>query len=147
MRHVLVNPNWTFDLSIYFGCQEAHLPLGYGYAAALLNQHGHQTEIVDGELEDLTLDTISTRVRDLNPDVAVVTTAPSYLFWRCPPPGITCPPAASPTAQFHRRHHNSGRASRFYHTMVNPEKTTCGCRGHGRIGRSATKVGGNARRH
>jgi hypothetical protein len=91
MRLVLVNPNWTFDLSIYFGCQEAHLPLEYGYAAALLNQHGHQTEIVDGQLEDLTLDTISARVRDLNPDVAVVTTAPSYLFWRCPPPELRVP--------------------------------------------------------
>ena len=27
MRFALINPNWTFDGSIYFGCREPHLPL------------------------------------------------------------------------------------------------------------------------
>ena len=26
MRFALINPNWTFDRSIYFGCREPHLP-------------------------------------------------------------------------------------------------------------------------
>jgi len=32
----LVNPPWSFDGSIYFGCHEPHLPLEFGYARALL---------------------------------------------------------------------------------------------------------------
>jgi anaerobic magnesium-protoporphyrin IX monomethyl ester cyclase len=91
MRFALVNPNWTFDGSIYFGCQDAHLPLEYGYAAAFLEQHGHETVIVDGLLEDLSLADISARVQDFNPDFTVVTTAPSYLFWRCAPPELLVP--------------------------------------------------------
>ena len=36
MKFALVNPRWSFDGSIYFGCREPHLPLEYGYAQALL---------------------------------------------------------------------------------------------------------------
>ena len=49
MRFALVNPNWSFQGSIYFGCVEPHLPLEYGYARALLEQEGHQALIVDGQ--------------------------------------------------------------------------------------------------
>ena len=42
MRVALVNPNWSFDGSIYFGCREPHLPLEYGYAKALLTRAGHK---------------------------------------------------------------------------------------------------------
>jgi anaerobic magnesium-protoporphyrin IX monomethyl ester cyclase len=91
MRFALVNPNWTFDGSIYFGCQDAHLPLEYGYAKALLEQHGHEALIIDGLLEDLPLKDISARAQDFNPDFTVVTTAPSYLFWRCAPPELRVP--------------------------------------------------------
>ena len=38
MRAALVNPAWSFDHSIYFGCREAHLPLELGYGKALLEQ-------------------------------------------------------------------------------------------------------------
>jgi anaerobic magnesium-protoporphyrin IX monomethyl ester cyclase len=91
MQFALVNPNWTFDGSIYFGCQDAHLPLEYGYAKALLEQHGHEALIIDGLLEDLSLKDISARAQDFNPDFTVVTTAPSYLFWRCAPPELRVP--------------------------------------------------------
>ena len=30
MKVALVNPNWRFDGSIYFGCREPHLPLELG---------------------------------------------------------------------------------------------------------------------
>lgn len=36
MKYALVNPQWTFRGSIYFGCRETHLPLEYGYSQALL---------------------------------------------------------------------------------------------------------------
>ncbi len=44
MKYALVNPNWTFDGSIYFGCREPHLPLEYGYAKALLERAGHECD-------------------------------------------------------------------------------------------------------
>ena len=91
MRFSLVNPRWQFDQSIYFGCREAHLPLEYGYSRALLESAGHEVQIVDGQLFDLSLADIKERVREFKTDFAVVTTAPSYLFWRCAPPELRVP--------------------------------------------------------
>lgn len=80
MKYALVNPSWSFDGSIYFGCREPHLPVEFGYAKALLEQCGHEAYIIDGQLENLTLNEIHRRVSDIQPDLTVVTTAPSYLF-------------------------------------------------------------------
>jgi anaerobic magnesium-protoporphyrin IX monomethyl ester cyclase len=91
MKFALINPSWTFEGSIYFGCREPHLPLEYGYARALLEAEGHEAEIIDGQLGGLTHEEIVSRVADLSPDIAVVTTAPSYLFWRCAPPELRLP--------------------------------------------------------
>lgn len=91
MKYALVNPNWTFDGSIYFGCREPHLPLEFGYAKALLEQAGHEAEIIDGQIEGLNLSEIRRRIGALSPDFTVVTTAPSYLFWRCAPPELRVP--------------------------------------------------------
>jgi B12-binding domain/radical SAM domain protein of rhizo-twelve system len=91
MRFALVNPNWSFDGSIYFGCREPHLPLEYGYAKALLERSGHEAVIVDGQLHGLTREAIRDRIADARPDVVVMTTAPSYLFWRCAPPELRVP--------------------------------------------------------
>lgn len=93
MKYALVNPHWTFEGSIYFGCREPHLPLEYGYAKRLLERQGHEVLIVDGQLETLSHREIAARVTDFHPDVAVVTTAPSYLFWRCAPPELRIPQA------------------------------------------------------
>src|SRR5512132_417167 len=81
MRVALINPPWSFDGSIYFGCREPHLPLEYGYSQALLEAAGHDVDIVDAQLDGLTLDDVRERVRAFAPDFTVVTTAPSYLFW------------------------------------------------------------------
>ncbi|MBW4561505.1 MAG: TIGR04295 family B12-binding domain-containing radical SAM protein [Mojavia pulchra JT2-VF2] len=91
MKYALINPNWAFDGSIYFGCREPHLPLEYGYAKALLEQAGHEVLLVDGQLEQLSLEEIKTRVTNFQPDFSVITTAPSYLFWRCAPPEVRVP--------------------------------------------------------
>ncbi len=91
MRFSLVNPNWTFDGSVYFGCREAHLPLEYGYSKACLEKAGHDVQIVDGQLEGLSIDEIRARVLSFRSDYSVVTTAPSYLFWRCAPPELRAP--------------------------------------------------------
>jgi anaerobic magnesium-protoporphyrin IX monomethyl ester cyclase len=91
MKFALVNPAWTFDGSIYFGCRQPHLPLEYGYAQALLRQAGHDAEIFDGQLGGLSREGIRSAVAAYAPDIAVVTTAPSYLFWRCAPPELRVP--------------------------------------------------------
>ena len=91
MRFSLVNPPWTFEGSIYFGCREPHLPLEYGYSRALLERAGHEVQLVDAQLEQLSLDQVRERVAAFRPDYAVVTTAPSYLFWRCAPPELGIP--------------------------------------------------------
>jgi anaerobic magnesium-protoporphyrin IX monomethyl ester cyclase len=91
MKLALVNPLWSFEGSIYFGCQEPHLPLELGYARALLTAAGHEAEIIDAHRDGLTLAALRARVDRLRPDAVVVTTAPTYLFWRCPPPELRIP--------------------------------------------------------
>jgi B12-binding domain/radical SAM domain protein of rhizo-twelve system len=91
VKVALVNPNWSFDGSIYFGCREPHLPLEYGYAKALLTRAGHAAEIFDAQAEELDETAIATRVGEFAPDMTVATTAPSYLFWRCAPPELRLP--------------------------------------------------------
>ncbi|MBZ5603003.1 MAG: TIGR04295 family B12-binding domain-containing radical SAM protein [Acidobacteriia bacterium] len=91
MRFALINPNWSFEGSIYFGCREPHLPLEFGYTKALLQREGHKVLLLDAQLGDLDETGIAEILKRFQPDVTVVTTAPSYLFWRCPPPELAIP--------------------------------------------------------
>ena len=91
MRFALLNPNWNFDGSIYFGCTEPHLPLEFGYARALLENQGHDVLLVDAQMENLSSGEVRGRLQPFRPDFLVVTTAPSYLFWRCAPPELRVP--------------------------------------------------------
>jgi len=91
MKIALVNPPWSFDGSIYFGCREPHLPLEYGYARALLTDAGHDAAIFDAQIDGIDTAALQSRVADFAPDMIVVTTAPSYLFWRCAPPELRIP--------------------------------------------------------
>jgi B12-binding domain/radical SAM domain protein of rhizo-twelve system len=93
MRVALVNPPWSFDGSIYFGCRHEHLPLELGYAGALLERAGHEARIFDGALDGLDMDGIVAAVADYGPEMTVVTTAPTYLFWRCAQPELRVPRA------------------------------------------------------
>jgi anaerobic magnesium-protoporphyrin IX monomethyl ester cyclase len=93
MRLALVNPCWDFEGSVYFGCREPHLPLEYGYAKVLLEAEGHRVAIIDGQIEALSRREVAERVAAFAPDATVVTTAPSYLFWRCAPPELRVPMA------------------------------------------------------
>ena len=91
MKFALINPRWTFEGGIYFGCREPHLPLEYGYARALLEREGHEVLLVDAQLHDLPMEEVVRRVTAFAPDRIVITTAPSYLFWRCAPPELRVP--------------------------------------------------------
>lgn len=91
MKYALLNPNWSFEGSIYFGCREPHLPLEFGYSKQFLERSGHETLLVDGQMDNLSEEEIVDRIAAFAPDFLVVTTAPSYLFWRCAPPELRVP--------------------------------------------------------
>lgn len=93
MRVALVNPTWTFEGSIYFGCREPHLPLELGCARVLLEQAGHDVLMLDGHITDTPMKRLADEAAAFRPDMTVVTTAPSYLFWRCAPPELRVPRA------------------------------------------------------
>jgi anaerobic magnesium-protoporphyrin IX monomethyl ester cyclase len=90
-RYALVNPNWTFSGSTYFGCQEPHVPLELLFAAAKTREHGHEPLVIDAQTDNLDLETVRERISAFAPDFLVIPSAPSYLFWRCPPPELRVP--------------------------------------------------------
>ena len=91
MKVALVNPAWSFERSIYFGCREPHLPLELGYARALLEAQGHETLMLDGQLDGLGNGDLAERIARFAPAMTVVATAPTYLFWRCAQPELRIP--------------------------------------------------------
>ncbi|MEN2977827.1 TIGR04295 family B12-binding domain-containing radical SAM protein (plasmid) [Tistrella bauzanensis] len=91
MKIALVNPPWTFDGSIYFGCREPHLPLELGYTRAMLEAAGHQVLLIDAHLQAIDSADAAAMVADFSPAMTVVTTAPTYLFWRCAQPELRVP--------------------------------------------------------
>ena len=91
MKVCLVNPSWSFENSIYFGCREPHLPLELGYTRDLLAAAGHEVRLEDGHITGRSLDELAAAVAEFRPDMTVVVTAPSYLFWRCAPPELRVP--------------------------------------------------------
>jgi anaerobic magnesium-protoporphyrin IX monomethyl ester cyclase len=91
MKFALLNPNWDFKGSIYFGCQDPHTPLELLFAADQLRIAGHQALVIDAQTDNLALDEARPRLDAFAPDFLVIPTAPSYLFWRCPPPELRVP--------------------------------------------------------
>jgi len=91
MKIALVNPPWHFDGSIYFGCRAPHLPIELGCAQALLERAGHAVRMVDAPLLGLSLADLAAEIGAFRPDMIVITTAPTYLFWRCAPPELRVP--------------------------------------------------------
>jgi hypothetical protein len=91
MRVALVNPHWRYDGSIYFGCRSPHLPLELRITQQMLEAQGHITKLIDAHLFALDPDDIVAELRSFRPDITVVTTAPTYLFWRCAPPELRVP--------------------------------------------------------
>src|SRR5207248_8926693 len=90
-RVALLNPNWNFEGSIYFGCRSPHLPLELGISQHYLRQAGHSTLLVDAHMPALSLADLAAELRSLRPDTAVATTAPTYLSCRCVPPELRVP--------------------------------------------------------
>src|SRR4051812_24390937 len=90
-RVALINPDWQYDGSIYFGCRSPHLPLELGISQQLLDRAGHQTLLLDAHMFGLSISDVVAELETFRPDMVVVTTAPTYLFWRCAPPELRVP--------------------------------------------------------
>jgi anaerobic magnesium-protoporphyrin IX monomethyl ester cyclase len=91
MKFALVNPAWDFKGSTYFGCHEPHYPLELLFAFDKIRQAGHEPLLVDAQNDDLSIEEVKRQVDAFAPDFLVIPTAPSYLFWRCPPPELRVP--------------------------------------------------------
>ncbi|MDP9096235.1 MAG: TIGR04295 family B12-binding domain-containing radical SAM protein, partial [Pseudomonadota bacterium] len=91
MKVALINPPWTFEGSIYFGCREPHLPLELGYCRSALERDGHEVLLLDGHLMGQSYADLAREIHAFVPAMTIVTTAPSYLFWRCAPPELRVP--------------------------------------------------------
>jgi len=91
MKFALVNPNWDFKGSTYFGCKEPHIPLELLFAYDQIAVAGCEPLLIDAQTDNLTLDETRSRIRAFQPHFLIIPTAPSYLFWRCPPPELRIP--------------------------------------------------------
>ena len=91
MKFALVNPAWDFRGSIYFGCQEPHYPLELLFAFDQIRAAGYEPLLIDAHIDKLTVHEVRRRLDRFTPDFLVIPTAPSYLFWRCPPPELRVP--------------------------------------------------------
>ncbi len=91
MKYALVNPNWSFQGSTYFGCADQHFPLELLSAREFLRQAGHEVRLIDAFMEHLSPEQVIARLADFAEDFLVLPTAPSYLFWRCPQPELRVP--------------------------------------------------------
>ncbi len=91
MKFALLNPNWCFKGSTYFGCQEPHYPLELLFAYDRIRDAGHEPLLIDAHHDGLGVSQAKRRIDAFEPDFLVVTTAPTYLFWRCPQPELRVP--------------------------------------------------------
>jgi anaerobic magnesium-protoporphyrin IX monomethyl ester cyclase len=90
-RVALINPNWSFEGSIYFGCRSPHLPIELAASKRLLEDAGHRALLLDGHMFDLSVADMRAELQAFRPDLIVIATAPTYLFWRCAPPELRVP--------------------------------------------------------
>lgn len=91
MRFALVNPAWSYEGSTYFGCQEPHYPLELLFAYEKIREAGHEPLLLDAHVSGMSSGEVRRKLEEFDPDFLVMPTAPSYLFWRCPPPELRVP--------------------------------------------------------
>lgn len=82
MKIILLYPNWTGEYGI-FGCfaKKAGVwpPLNLAYLAAIAENLGHQVRIIDGEVENMSLEEMIKETQDFRPDlIGITATTPFY---------------------------------------------------------------------
>ncbi|MGH9567005.1 MAG: TIGR04295 family B12-binding domain-containing radical SAM protein, partial [Candidatus Angelobacter sp.] len=63
MKFAMVNPNWEFQGSTYFGCPDPHVPLELMFAYDQACGAGHEALLVDAQTDGLTLQETKRRVQ------------------------------------------------------------------------------------
>ena len=61
------------------------------FAFDKIEEAGHEALLIDAQNDGLNTAEAKSRVDAFAPDFLVIPTAPSYLFWRCPPPEVRIP--------------------------------------------------------
>ena len=54
-RYALVNPNWDFTGSTYFGCRDPHTPMELLFAAQRIEAHGSRRLVIDAQTDELSV--------------------------------------------------------------------------------------------
>lgn len=91
---VLLTPNWRWDdapLPVDTLLPPAAPPLEWAYLAGQLP--ADRVVVIDAYGADLTRDQLAQTISGLRPQHVVISTAPSILYWRCPPmtlSAVTC---------------------------------------------------------
>src|SRR5947208_3399818 len=70
-RVALINPDWRYEGSIYFGCRSPHLPLELGISQQMLERAGHATLLLDAHMFGLSISDITAELRSFKPDIVV----------------------------------------------------------------------------
>lgn len=96
MRILLINPNWALDtikysMSVLKPYKITPLEL-CNIAGGIASEN--EVAILDAFAEELTWQEFTARISNYKPDVCVVTTAPTYLFWRSCPAELSIPEEA-----------------------------------------------------
>jgi anaerobic magnesium-protoporphyrin IX monomethyl ester cyclase len=118
VKFALVNPAWDFRGSIYFGCQEPHYPLELLFAFDQIEAKGHEPFLIDAHSDHLAVGEVKRRLSAIKPDFLVIPTAPSYLFWRCPPPELRVP-----QLWFHELNSKATKVAIGPHSSATPRAT------------------------
>lgn len=93
MKVLLINANWALEETRYSMSMSRPYkitPLELCNIAGGIDSK-HDIEIYDAYALEHSWDDTRKKIRKLNPDVAVVTTAPTYLFWRSSPLVLSVP--------------------------------------------------------
>ena len=67
MKFALVNPNWDFTGSTYFGCKDPHVPLELLFAGDQIRNAGHEPLVVDAQTDNLTVEDARRRIAAFAP--------------------------------------------------------------------------------
>lgn len=95
-RILLVTPNWRWDASplpVDTLLVPITPPLEFGYMVTGLQDYA-DVAVADAYAGRMSEEDLSNRAAEFRPTAVVVTSAPSLLYWRCPPMTVTAPQRA-----------------------------------------------------
>lgn len=96
MRVLFLNANWRQHrrpLAVDTVAAPVATPIEYGYLSAAF-QGRADTSFFDGYGADASPRQMRAAIREANPDAVVISSAPSMLYWRCPPFDLSMPAEA-----------------------------------------------------